>query len=190
MKALHTLGILSTSYTWNPSSRLLEEFPHKLSTCWLLFLHSGPTHSKPSQLGWGREIVEARSSDAALHHAPSWSSITYKAWRCVLGHSPVDKQNYHPTKHKPDGMAYHSRLLCWPCWLSVPWILNKSQTVSPAKYPHTTPPPPCFTVGTTHAEIIRSPTLRLTKTQRWEPKISNVNFAIKAKGGYIEESQI
>ena len=25
------------------------------------------------------------------------------------------------------------------------------------------PPPPCFTVGTTHAEIFRSPTLHLTK---------------------------
>ena len=32
--------------------------------------------------------------------------------------------------------------------------------VSPAKHPNTiTPPPPCFTVGTTYAEIIRSPTL-------------------------------
>jgi hypothetical protein len=36
-----------------------------------------------------------------------------------------------------------------------------------------TPPPPCFTVGTIHAEIIRSPTLRLTKTRRLEPKISS-----------------
>ena len=30
-------------------------------------------------------------------------------------------------------------------------------------------------MGTTHAEIIRSPTLRLTKTQHLEPKISNLN---------------
>ena len=45
---------------------------------------------------------------------------------------------------------------------AVPWILNNSLTVSPAKNPHTIiPPPPCFTVGTTHAEIIHSPTLRL-----------------------------
>ena len=49
--------------------------------------------------------------------------------------------------------------------------------MSPAKHPHaiTPPPPPCFTVGTTHAEIIRSPTLRLTKTWRLEPKISNLD---------------
>uniref|UniRef100_A0A673X873 PATJ crumbs cell polarity complex component n=1 Tax=Salmo trutta TaxID=8032 RepID=A0A673X873_SALTR len=45
--------------------------------------------------------------------------------------------------------------------------------VSPAKHP--TPPPPYFTVGTTHAEIIHSPTLRLTKTWRLEPKILNLD---------------
>ena len=46
--------------------------------------------------------------------------------------------------------------------------------MSPAKHPYTiTPPPPCFTVGTTNVEIIRSPTLRLTKTRLLEPKISN-----------------
>ena len=49
---------------------------------------------------------------------------------------------------------------------------SKYITVSPAKHPHTIiPPPPCFTVGNTHAEIIRSPTPRLTKTRRLEPKI-------------------
>ena len=43
-------------------------------------------------------------------------------------------------------------------------------------HPHTiTPPPPCFTVGTTHDEIICSPTLRLTKTQQLAPKISNLD---------------
>ena len=79
----------------------------------------------------------------------------YTAWRCVLGHCPVEKQMTVP--------------------LSVFWILNKSPTVSQAKPPHTiTPPPPCLTVGTTHAEIIRSPSLRLTKTWRLEPKISNL----------------
>ena len=41
--------------------------------------------------------------------------------------------------------------------------------MSPAKHYHTTPPP-CSTVGTTHMEIIRSPTLRLKKTRRLEPK--------------------
>ena len=48
--------------------------------------------------------------------------------------------------------------------------------MSPAKHPHIiTPPPPCFTVETTHAEIIHSPTLRLTKTRWLEQKISNLD---------------
>jgi hypothetical protein len=73
-------------------------------------------------------------------------------------------------------MVYRCRMLWKPYWLSVSLILNKSQIVSPANHPHTfTPPPPCFPVGTTHAEIIRSPTLRLTKTRWLEPNISHLN---------------
>ena len=34
----------------------------------------GPTHPTPSQLGWGQYIVEVRSSDATIHHSPSWSN--------------------------------------------------------------------------------------------------------------------
>ena len=51
--------------------------------------------------------------------------------------------------------------------------------MSPVKHPHTITPPPCFTVGTTHAEIICSPTLRLTKTKWLEPKISNLDTSDK-----------
>jgi hypothetical protein len=40
MTALHTLGILSTNFTWSAFPTVLKEFPHMLSTCWLLFLHS------------------------------------------------------------------------------------------------------------------------------------------------------
>ena len=47
--------------------------------------------------------------------------------------------------------------------------------MSPAKHPHIITPPPCFTVGTTHAEIIRSSTLSLTKTRWLEPKMSNLD---------------
>ena len=134
----------------------------------------GPTHPKPSQLGWGRVFVEARSSEAAFHHSP-WSNSSYTACRCVLGHCPVEKQIIVPLS--PNQMGWS---IAAACWLSVPWILNKSQTVSPAKHPHTiTPPPPCFTVGTTHVEIIRSPTLHLTKTKWLEPKISNLDSSDK-----------
>ena len=76
-------------------------------------------------------------------------------------------------------MAYHCTM---PCWLSVPWIQNNLETVSPAKHPHTiTPPLLCFTVRSTHAEIIRVPTLSLTKTQQLELKICNCsNSTMKA----------
>ena len=48
--------------------------------------------------------------------------------------------------------------------------------VSPAKHPYNiTLPPPCFTVGITHAEIISSPILHLTKTRWLEPKIANLD---------------
>ena len=83
----------------------------------------------------------------------------------------------HVDPNASHSCVYRCRMLSEQCWLSG-WlsVLNKSQTVSPAKHPHTiTPLPPCFTVGTTHAEIIRSPTLRLTKTRRLEPKISNLD---------------
>jgi hypothetical protein len=39
-----------------------------------------------------------------------------------------------------------------------------------------TPTSPCFMVGTTHAEIIRSPTLCHTKARQLEPKISNLDI--------------
>jgi hypothetical protein len=117
-------------------------------------------------------IVEARSS--ALHLSP-WSNSPYKAWRCD-GSLSCWKTNDSTTRREPNGMVYRCRMLGWPCWLSVPWILNKLQTLSPAKHQHTiTPPPPCFMVGATNAEIIRSPTLLLTKTWRLEPKIWNLN---------------
>uniref|UniRef100_A0A674DTJ4 Ras association domain family member 8b n=1 Tax=Salmo trutta TaxID=8032 RepID=A0A674DTJ4_SALTR len=48
---LHTLGILSTSFTWNAFPTVLKEFPHMLSTCWLLFLHSA-VQLIPNHLNW------------------------------------------------------------------------------------------------------------------------------------------
>ena len=163
MTTLHTVGILSTSFIRIVFPTVLKKFPHMLSTSWLLFLHSAvqliPNHLNWVEIGW-----LWRPGHLMQH------SITFLlGQRCVLGQGV-----FSPTKHRPDGMADRCRMLWQPCWLSVPWIRNKS--LSPAKHPHTiTPPPPCFTVGTTHAEIIRSPTPRLTKTPWLEPKISNLN---------------
>ena len=81
------------------AEHLLAAFP---SLC-------GPTHPKPSQLGWGRVIVEARSFDAALHHS-YWSSSPYTAWRCVWSLS-CWITNDSRTKPTPDGMAYRCRML-------------------------------------------------------------------------------
>jgi hypothetical protein len=72
----------------------------------------------------------------------------------MLGHCPVEKQMMVPlsVQTRWDGVSLQIDVV------TVPWILNKS--VSPAKHPHTiTSLPPCVTVGTKHAEIIRSPTL-------------------------------
>ena len=55
--------------------------------------------------------------------------------------------------------------------------------MSPAKHPHTILPP-CFTVGKTHAEVIRS------QTRRLEPKISNLNSRPKDKFRFSWSKQI
>ena len=93
MTALHTLGtLLFLSRVPTDAEHLLAAFP---SLC-------GPTHPKPYQLGCGRVIVEARSSDAALNHSP-WSNKPYTAWRCVLGHCPVEKQIIVPQSQNQMG---------------------------------------------------------------------------------------
>ena len=49
--------------------------------------------------------MEARSSDAALSHSPSWSNIPYTAWRGVLGHCPVEKQMIVPVRANQMGWS-------------------------------------------------------------------------------------
>ncbi len=64
--------------TWNGFPTILKEFPEVLSTCWLLFLHSlAQLIQKKSQLDLNWVIVEARSSDAALHHSLSITNSSY-----------------------------------------------------------------------------------------------------------------
>jgi hypothetical protein len=102
MTALHTLGILSTSFTWIVLSKSLEEILTYVEQLLAYFPSlCSPTHPKQSQLGSGQVIVEIRSSDAALHHSPSWSNSPYTAWRSCDT----------PTKRKPDGMAYRYKML-------------------------------------------------------------------------------
>ena len=134
MTALYTLGILSTSFMRNAFPTVLNEFPNMLSTCWLLFLHSAiqliPNHLNWVEVGW-----LWRPGHLMQHHpSPSWSNSPYTAWRCVLGHCPVEKQMIVPLRR----IAAECCGMLWqPCWLCVPWIRNNSQTVSPAKHHHT-----------------------------------------------------
>ena len=51
MSALHTLGIISTSFIRTAFPTVLKEFPHMLSTGWLLFLHS-VVQLIPNHLNW------------------------------------------------------------------------------------------------------------------------------------------
>lgn len=64
----HSLNQLHEVVTWNSLEGIPRGVEHLLAAFPSL---CGPTHPKPSQLGLGRVIVEARSSDAALHHTPS-----------------------------------------------------------------------------------------------------------------------
>lgn len=75
-------------------------------------------------------------------------------------------------------MAGLCRRLWLPSWFSVPWVFNNSPTVSPAKPPHTiTPPPPRVMVGNTHADTIRLPSMRPTKTMLLGPEISDLDWS-------------
>lgn len=86
-----------------------------------------PTHPRPSQWGLGVVIVEARSCDTALHHSCLGS---LSCWR--------------------NGFM----ILPLPCWLTMPSILRKSLSVTAKATPDHHLIPPCFTVETTHVEII------------------------------------
>ena len=126
MAALHTLEILSTSFTWNDFPTALKEFLHMLSPCWLLFLHSA-IQLIPNHLNW----VEVRwlwMSGHLTQHSITLllDQIALTQSGGVLGHCPVEKQMIVPISKKTDGMAYRCRIMWQPCWLSVPWILTRS----------------------------------------------------------------
>ena len=98
---------------------------------------------------------------------PYWSNGSYTAWRYV-GSLSCWKTNDSLTKHKTDGMAYRCRMLWQPCWLSEPWILNKSQSDSPTKKTHN-----ITSSSMLHGGNHTCGDHLFTKTWRLEPKISN-----------------
>ena len=95
---LHTLGILSTSFTWHRFPTVLKEFPHMLRTCWLLFLHSA-VQLIPNHLNW----VEVRwlwRPSHLMHHSITLLLGKKKkhlhSLEVCLGHCPVEKQMIVP----------------------------------------------------------------------------------------------
>ena len=83
----------SQSASWG---MLFQQSWRSSHICWALvgcFSFTLRSNSfKTISIGLSWVIVEVRSSDAALHHSPSWSNSPYTAWRCVLGHCPIEKQ--------------------------------------------------------------------------------------------------
>ena len=91
MTALHTLRILSTSFMSNAFSTVLKDFPHMLSTYWMIFFYSA-VQLIPNQLNWVEVRGLWRPGHLMQHHpSPSWSNSTYTAWRCV-GSLSFEKQ--------------------------------------------------------------------------------------------------
>ena len=127
MTALHTLGILSTSFTWIYFPTVLKEFPHMLSTCWLLFLYLAvqliPNNLNWVEFGWLWRPGHVMQQSITL----LLGKIAHKQPGGVSDYCPVELQNDSTTKSKPDVLAYRFRMLWYPCWLSVPWILMSSK---------------------------------------------------------------
>ena len=81
MTALHTLGILSTSFTWNAFPTVLKKFPHKQSTWCMLLLHSA-VQLIQNHLNCVEVVWLWRPGDLMQH------SITLLLGQIVLIHSP------------------------------------------------------------------------------------------------------
>ena len=80
LTALHTLGILSTSFTWKAFPTVLKEFPLMLSTCWLLFLSAVqliPNHCNWVEVMW---FVGGQVNYAVL---PMWN-IDISVWTSLF----------------------------------------------------------------------------------------------------------
>ena len=94
MTAFNTLGSFSTSFTLIAFPTVLKEFPHMLSTCWLLFLHSAvqliPNHL--NWVGWLWRPGHLMQYFITLLHG----QIALTQPGGMLGHCPVEKQMIVP----------------------------------------------------------------------------------------------
>ena len=125
MTALHTLGILSTTFTWNAFPTDLKEFPHMLSTCWLLFLHSTvqliPNHHVWVKVGWLWRPGHLMQHSITL----LLGQIALTQPGGVLGHCPVKNQMIVPLSANQMGwrIAMHPHTIILLIWdvLAIIW---------------------------------------------------------------------
>ena len=116
MPALHTLGILSISFTWNAFPTVLKEFPLMLRTCWLVFLFLVFLHSSNSSQTIS---IGLRSGDCGgkghliQHFITLLGQIVLTQPGGVLGYCPVEKQIIVPlsTKNRWDGVSLHTTVV-------------------------------------------------------------------------------
>ena len=93
MTALHTLGILSTSFDWIAFPIVLKEL---LSTCWLLFLHS-TVQLIPNHLNLVEFCGLWRPGHLIQHFIPLFpGQLALTQPGGVLGHCPVENQMIVP----------------------------------------------------------------------------------------------
>ena len=92
MTALHTFGILSTSFTFNAFLTVLKEFPHMLNTCCLLFLHSA-VQLTLSHLNW-IEVGGLWKPGHLMKYSITLllGQMALSQSGGVLGHCPVDNK--------------------------------------------------------------------------------------------------
>ena len=82
-------------------------------------------------------------------------------------------------------------MLWQPFWLKMPQIQNRINNLvnSKTSLDHYTIPPPYFTVGTTHAALMHSPTLHLKKALQCGPNLSNLESSVHQMDFYSSDIQ-
>ena len=137
MTALHNLGILSTSFIRNNFPTVLKEFPHMLSTWWLLFLHSAiqliPNHLNWDEVGWFWMPAHLMQHSITLLHG----QIALTQHGGVLGHCPVEKQMIAPLivpQTRWDGVSLQNALVAMlvKCALKCKYITDRVTSKAPS----------------------------------------------------------
>jgi hypothetical protein len=160
MTALHTLGVLSTSFTWIAFPTVLKEFIHMLITCWLLFLNSAvqliPNHLNWVEVGWLSRPGHLMQHSITL----LLGQIALIQTGDVLGHCPVEKQ------------------------IIVPLTANQIGCIAAECLEFETNYRPC------HQQSSPTSSHHLLHASRWEPHMHRFTYSAFHKHGWNQKSQI